>query len=678
MKRTAIVICVLALFFSTFGTSSASTRDAGRDPIIYFVMVDRFANGDPSNDQGGVSGGRDVTGADPSDPGFFHGGDLVGLRERLDHIASLGFTAIWITPVVRQVPLSPTGESAAYHGYWGAGFDQVDPRFGTMDEMKALVRAAHAREMKVYLDVVVNHTGDAISYQEGEAYLSLREHPYRRSDGKRFNSVKVANTPSFPSLQDLEISTSFPKKVILNPEIKKSPEWLNDPRNYHNRGNFSSSGESSTYGDFYGLDDLFTESPIVEDGMVQVFSDWIRDVGVDGFRLDTFKHVNPEFWQGFLTRIMATAEASGKSDFPMWGEIYDYDPGRITEWSKRTGLREVLDFPIQGAIAGYVIDEDVEQLARVFDNDDLYTTASTDASRNGTFLGNHDMGRIGGFIYNRFRDGDVALAKLEIAHALLYSIRGVPIVYYGDEFGMIGGRDKAARQSLFPTKVKEWQREPRIGMESIGEDSYFDRSHPLHETLRELASIRGSHPGLRDGYQSLRYSKEGMLAVTRVDDDSKSELLFLFNATEKSASIRLPSTKEFSLMRGDAKVRAKEITVPALSWSYLSRPVRSMTSKPKVTLLEPGRYKYDPSLFFFRAEVERMTFAAVRFEFKGSDGIWKSMGTDTSPVYGKSIYRIAPPRATLPSGKTTRIRAVGIDHDGSEVRSKALLLRLPK
>lgn len=688
MKRTSTLFTSIALTLSSLLSTSllstsllsisATADEVAPDPIIYFVMVDRFANGDPSNDQGGVSGGRAVTGVDRTDPGFFHGGDLKGLRERLDHIADLGFNAIWITPVVRQVALSPTGESAAYHGYWGAGFDQVDPRFGTMDEMKELVSTAHRRGMKVYLDVVVNHTGDVISYQEGEAYQSLRDRPYLRSDGSRFNSVAVANSARFPTLQELDLATSFPKRVIVNPEIKKSPEWLNDPRNYHNRGNFSSSGESSTYGDFYGLDDLFTEAPHVEDGMVEIFGNWIRDIGIDGFRLDTFKHVNPEFWSGFLTRIDLIARESGKKDFPMWGEIYDYDPGRITEWSKRTGLREALDFPIQGAIAGYVIDEAVEQLARVFDSDDLYITPTSDASRNGTFLGNHDMGRIGGAIYNRFRDGEAALAKLEIAHALLYTIRGVPIVYYGDEFGMIGGRDKAARQSLFPTEVTEWQREPRIGMASIGSDSYFDRSHSLHETLRELASIRRTFPGLRDGFQELRFDGSGILALTRIDPASETELLFLFNATGRSGSISIPDRRAFTVVRGDAQLSGRKISLPALSWSYLSRPIQSIDSVPEIRLLKPGRYKYDPSLLFFRAEVKGMNFPSVRFEFKDSNGTWQSLGVDSSPVYGKPVYRVAPPRTTLPSGNSLRIRAVATDFQGSEVRSKALLFRLPK
>lgn len=674
----SLLFLVLIQFLLTPSIAAPSEEAASKDPIIYFVMVDRFANGDPSNDLGGLQGSREITGFDGADHGFFHGGDIAGLEEKLDYIQSLGFTAIWITPVVRQVPLSPTKESAAYHGYWGAGFDEVDPRFGTMAEMKSFVTSAHTRGMKVYLDVVVNHTGDLISYEDGEAYLSIKDHPYRRSDGSAFNPIKVANSKNFPTIDQLDPIKSFPKRVKVNDSIDKSPAWLNDPRNYHNRGNFSSSGESSTFGDFYGLDDLFTESPVVEDGWVEVFSDWIAEVGIDGFRLDTYKHVNPEFWRGFLPRMKEVARQQGKEYFPMWGEIYDFDPARITDWIKRTGLGEALDFPVQGAIAGYVIDENAKQLAEVFDNDDLYITASSDASRNGTFLGNHDMGRIGGFIYNRYRDSNVALRKLEIAHALLYSIRGVPIVYYGDEFGMIGGRDKAARQSLFPTKVREWQSEPRIGMDPIGTGSYFDVKHPLQESLRELSLLRSQYPGLRDGYQRVAHSKDGLVMLTRIDREKKKELRFIFNATEKEGSISLRDSAGFAILRGTAEILEQKALIPALSWTLMARDLKGESANGKVSLLEIGKYKYDPSLFFIRARVEGLDFPSVRFEYRGLDGSWKSMGVDSSPKSGSNIYRIAPPRSSLPQGQQVRVRAVALSVDGSKVRSKAILLRLPK
>ena len=674
MRRLLSILLIIATLLPASLAFSQEKSKSGE--IIYFVMVDRFDNGDVSNDQGGLVGDRSITGFDPTNPGFFHGGDLAGLKRRLDYIASLGFTAIWITPVARQVALSPGAESAAYHGYWGAGFDEVDPRFGTMEEMKGFVSTAHAKGLKVYLDVVVNHTGDVISYKEGESYLSVTDHPYKTKDGKSFNSVKLANSERFPSIDSLDTITTFPKTISLNSPIRKSPAWLNDPRNYHNRGNFSSSGEASTYGDFYGLDDLFTESPVVAQGWVDLFSEWIRSVGIDGFRLDTFKHVNPEFWRYFLGEMRKVAAEQGKEYFPMWGEIYDSDPSRIAEWIKRTSLAEALDFPIQGAIAGYVIEESARPLAEAFDGDDLYTTPTSDASANGTFLGNHDMGRIGGFIYNRHRDPVVALKKLEIAHALLYSLRGNPIVYYGDEFGLIGGRDKAARQSLFPTQVREWQSEPRIGMQPIGVGSYFDRSHPMQDVLRELAKMRERYPGLQDGYQGFVVAKDGLLLVKRLVEGR--ELLFVFNAGKKDVTIPSKLGGGFERERGDAIISESRVLAPALSWSLFSRVAESRVIKPTVELLEPKPYVYDPSVLFLRAKVTGGPFAKVRFEYRLRSSEWQSLGIDTSPVFGNSVYRIAPPFSSLPRASKLRLRATAISPDGPEVRSKAILLRLPK
>ena len=662
-----------------------------RGERIYFVMIDRFENGESANDRGFLTGDRTVTGYDPSDIGFFHGGDLKGLTSRISYIASLGFTAIWITPVARQVTVSPTAESAAYHGYWGAGFDEVDPHFGTMADMKEFVALAHKSGLKVFLDVVVNHTGDVISYKDGQSYISLEQSPYQTADGTRFSSTKLANTSRFPAITQLDTSTSFPKKVVVNPSIQKSPSWLNDPRNYHNRGNSGGSGESSFYGDFYGLDDLFTESPEVLEGWVNVFAQWINEVGIDGFRIDTFRHVNREFWLQFLPQMREVARVSGKRYFPMWGEIYDSDPGRISEWVKSAGLNEVLDFPIQNSLTGYVLDEEALQLALAFDNDDLYTTEKSSASMNGIFLGNHDMGRIGGFIFNRFSDSKIALAKDEIAHALLYSIRGIPIVYYGDEFGLIGGRDKAARQSLFATRVSEWQTQPRVGANPISTASSFDTTHPLQDLIRSLSDLRDKYPGLESGPQKIRYAKNATLAFSRFDQESGKELLFLFNSGTASSKlpiaslgIEVPESAEFFVERGEARISKSHITLPAVSWSLLTRQPDGLKSKSTIELLKPTRYKYDPSLLFLRAMVKGEEFVEVEFQYRDSDRNWKSLGRDSSPTFdptGKrsgDIYRVAPALSSLGARKSLRFRAILRDRSNSEVLSREVLLRLGK
>ncbi|HEY0642367.1 MAG TPA: alpha-amylase family glycosyl hydrolase, partial [Nocardioides sp.] len=121
---------------------------------FYFVMADRFANGDPGNDTGGIAGDRMATGLDPTDKGFFHGGDIEGLSDRLDYIAGLGTTAIWLTPSFQNRPVQGTGKdaSAGYHGYWVTDFTRIDPHFGTNAELTAFIDRAHARGIKVFFD----------------------------------------------------------------------------------------------------------------------------------------------------------------------------------------------------------------------------------------------------------------------------------------------------------------------------------------------------------------------------------------------------------------------------------------------------------------------------------------------------------------------------------------------
>ncbi|MGH8285297.1 MAG: alpha-amylase family glycosyl hydrolase, partial [Steroidobacteraceae bacterium] len=144
---------MLGALLAADAAGGATFRDrAPHDEIIYFLLPDRFANADPSNDRGGLAGGRLVTGFDPTSKGFYHGGDLAGLSSRLDYIRSLGATAIWLAPVFKNKPVqgAPGEESAGYHGYWVTDFTRVDPHFGNEREMRAFVDAAHARGMKVY------------------------------------------------------------------------------------------------------------------------------------------------------------------------------------------------------------------------------------------------------------------------------------------------------------------------------------------------------------------------------------------------------------------------------------------------------------------------------------------------------------------------------------------------
>ena len=184
----------VALFLIGLVSAGASAQDyrarPPREEIIYFVLPDRFENGDPSDDRGGLKGDRLKTAFDATGKGFYHGGDLKGLTKRLDYIQGLGATAVWFAPMFKNKPVQgpPGQESAGYHGYWVTDFTRVDPHFGTNADFKSFVDAAHARGMKVYMDIITNHTADVLYPAECEGkgecpYRSIADYPYQRRGG---------------------------------------------------------------------------------------------------------------------------------------------------------------------------------------------------------------------------------------------------------------------------------------------------------------------------------------------------------------------------------------------------------------------------------------------------------------------------------------------------------------
>ena len=319
-------------------------------------MPDRFANGDPSNDQGGLSGDRLVTGFDPTDKGFYHGGDLAGLAAKLDYLDQMGVTAIWMTPVFKNKPVQGSGSdiSAGYHGYWITDFTQFDPHFGTNAELQNLIAQAHARGIKVFFDIILNHTADVIQYAENQyGYRSKADYPYRDADGLPFDDRDYAGTGTFPPL---DAAKSFPYTPVVPPAEAnvKVPAWLNNPIYYHNRGNSTFAGENSTYGDFFGLDDLFTEQPAVVDGMINIHKYWIDNFDIDGFRIDTVKHVNAEFWQQFTPAILDYARSVNKPDFFIFGEVYSSNEQLLSYYTTDGDMPGVLDFRFQEQARNYV------------------------------------------------------------------------------------------------------------------------------------------------------------------------------------------------------------------------------------------------------------------------------------------------------------------------------------
>jgi neopullulanase len=523
------------------------------DEIIYFVLPDRFENGDASNDRGGLAGGPLRHGFDPAHKGFYHGGDLKGLTAKLDYIQGMGVTAIWFAPIFKNKPVQgkPGEESAGYHGYWVTDFTSVDPHFGTNAEFKTFVDAAHARGMKVYMDIITNHTADVIDYAEGQyAYRSKGEYPFSRRGGPggaAINAGFAGDDNSDPANWAKLTDPTFAYTPVVRAEEKdvKVPAWLNDVTLYHNRGNSHWIGESSVYGDFSGLDDLATEHPRVVAGMIDIFGQWIDDYGIDGYRIDTAKHVNPEFWQQFVPAMLKRAEAKGIKHFHIFGEIAYEEPTATlaAQVMAQSGLPYALDMGFAKAAQMVASGKSSPRLmAEFLQQDAIYPGGAATALGLPTFLGNHDFGRFAMFVRQMSGSDDEGelLARVKLGHAMMFLLRGVPTVYYGDEQGFVSdGNDQLAREDMFPSVTAAYNDNNLIGSDATTAQSNFDTAHPLYRQIADLARARSSSPALRRGLSVVRAFAEdrsGLLAVERRDPETGQRVLLAFNTGASALS----------------------------------------------------------------------------------------------------------------------------------------------
>jgi alpha-amylase len=676
-----------------------SLRESVTDQNFYFVMADRFQNGDTANDNGGLPPGKHEgeSGFDPTGKGWYHGGDLKGLISKLAYIQRLGTTAIWLTPSFKNKAVQDNNgnPSAGYHGYWITDFTQIDPHLGTNQDLRDLVTAAHRRGIKVYFDIIANHTADVIQYKDVvfPNYISKDQYPYQTASGTPFDDRDYAGGSTFPKLApDGQPSCppaggrrSFPFQPCV-PEAEKDvkvPAWLNDVSLYHNRGNTTFTGENSQYGDFFGLDDLFTENPKVVDGMIGIYKTWIRDFRIDGFRMDTMKHVDDAFWQRFAPAIKTYARAQGIRDFYMFGEVAEDTSRPITShYMTHDDVQGVLDFPFQTAATQFAANSaPTDQLRDFFVDDDWYTDGDSNVYNLPTFLGNHDKGRIGMFIRNANPGAAESelLQRDELAHALMYFSRGNPVVYYGDEQGFTGtGGDQAARQDMFPSQDLEYDNQAPddaggnddIGSDATPMDDNFDPSHPLYRELKRLARVTAEHPALRNGAQQNRYSTStaGVYAFSRIDRRHRREYVVALNNSESAASASIPTFERRSKWKkvhgsGPGRLRsggdkALGVTVDPLSvvvYRAKQRIPRSHRA-PRVSLTVPpeGRDRLE-----VRANVDGDSFYEVTFLAKVGDGRWQDIGTDDN-----APYRVLQDVSDVAPGTRIRYRAVVLDNAG--------------
>ncbi len=648
------------------------SRDV-RDDVFYFVLPDRFDNGDPSNDNGSDEHAISFGGFDPTNKGFFHGGDLQGLKKRLGYLKEMGVTAIWMTPILRNKAIQR--DSTAYHGYWIVDFTQIDPHFGSNADLKDLIDSAHDIGMKVFFDIITNHTADVVKYRECHTAKGL----YINED---------ENTCPFKSIADLASGKEKPYTTFIPEDeaLVRFPAWLNDKKYYHNQGDSYWQGESSLNGDFSGLDDLNTEMPEVISGMIDIYNDIITEFRPDGFRIDTVKHVQLPFWQAFVPAVMGHAKDQGIPNFHMFGEVYDGDPAFLSTFTTTGKMPAILDFGFQGnAGAVFANTDSPEKLESLFTDDDYYSDNDSQADLLLSFIGNHDMGRYGFFLNSNFPEASDAekMQRSIVTHALMYFSRGIPVVYYGDEQGFTGdGNDMAAREDMMRSKVDSYNDNNLLGTDATTAAENFDRSHPIYLSLKEFAEIYQGHKALRRGVHHNRHADKasGIYAFSRVDIKEKVEYLLVFNSSTETKSVTLAATSEgYSAIAGktqDVTVVDEKviIEVPALQYAiYKANSGIKSENSLMVSLKNVKSDERSPAFIGVDFEVKgaselAIPLYAVSTEYKTKSGEYTLASTDYTYPYRSKISL-----DSIAGGLNGEIR-VTVDNLAGKVQSRMFSL----
>ncbi|MFN8586884.1 MAG: alpha-amylase family glycosyl hydrolase [Candidatus Eisenbacteria bacterium] len=431
-----------------------------RDQVIYQVITDRFANGNTANDNAEGS-------YNPSDGARTHGGDFVGLRGKLDYLQQLGVTTLWISPVV----INTGGE---YHGYAAKDLYTISPQMGTKAELQALVADCHARGMYVVIDVVCNHMG----------------------------TLLTSTAPGYPAYN---YPTGYP--LSWRDTNKKYPGFFSDPAKFHNYGDVSNwSGTEQVVGAIFGLNDIRTEDASVQAELVAAYRQLIADTDCDGFRVDTVKHVDGGFWDVWCPGIRTWAATQGKSDFLMFGEVFDGDaaagPFTGTMGSASYRFDSMLWYGMywttNGVWGGSTAPVEIQN---TYGN--LSYFDPTVRERLVTFLDNHDN--------SRFQGAGVAnqdQSRARTAIAWLLTARAIPCLYYGTEQEFDGGSDPWCREDMW---AGQWNFGPSLG-------DNFKQSHSLFRWTRDLIAVRKRHDALRRGALTHLYAEAagaGLYAIER-------------------------------------------------------------------------------------------------------------------------------------------------------------------
>ena len=470
-----------------------------RDQIIYFLMTDRFEDGNPQNNDQGAGE------FDPKQGSRYSGGDLAGVQKRLNYIQGLGATAVWITPPVANQWWN--GNYGGYHGYWASDFKRVDAHVGTLKDYQKLSDALHRRGMYLVQDIVLNHMGDFFSYKNAVPGSTEKD----PTQGYALNPQSV---PMKAPLQK-----PFHQNDPRKPEHRKAGiyHWTPDVVNYNDR-------QQELNYQMAGLDDLNSENPVVRRALRDSYGYWIREVGVDAFRLDTAFYVPPEAIQDFLYAkdpkqpgMRLVAQQTGRKDFLTFGEGFGIDKAGETQQMKKIEayvrdakgapvMQGMLNFPLYGSVSDVMArGRPTQELAeRIRQNMQIHS----DPHRMPSFLDNHDV--------DRFLKGGSELA-LRQSLALMMTLPGIPTLYYGSEQGF-----KEQRAAMFAK-----------GYGSGGVD-HFNQQAPLYTYTRSLATLRKQHKVFSRGVPTiLREDAAGPGVLAYRMDHGHQSAWVVFNTAEQ-------------------------------------------------------------------------------------------------------------------------------------------------
>ena len=461
------------------------------EDVMYLIMPDRFANGDPTNDEP-----ADALGShDRSKPRAYHGGDLRGIREHLDYLKELGVTTLWLTPIVKN------GATEDYHGYGAVDLYGVEPHLGSLREYQELTAAAHQQGMKIVFDIVPNHVGPK------HPWVSKAPLPdwFHGTLQHHMNSSSPVNGTFYGGTEN---SGHDPFEAIVDPH---APPRLS---------------RSLTEGWFVNmLPDMNTENPEVAQYLLQNAIWWTESSGLDGFRVDTFPYVSRQFWARWhagLRRIYPQLTTIGEVFHPDASVTSFFAGGQERYDGIDTGVSTLFDYPMYFVLRDVLLNgAPAGRIADVLRHDSLYPRPEMLVP----FFGNHDVARFAS------TQGSSA-AKLKLAFGVTLTLRGIPQLYYGDEIGMTGGGDPDNRRD-FPGG---WGEDANNAFTEAGRTR---EQQEIFAYVQTLLRFRREHPALRSGRLWHLFSDEGSYVFMRETEEER--VLVVFNNSARARELAIPT-----------------------------------------------------------------------------------------------------------------------------------------